>query len=165
MTEPSEGPGFTVAEVDVEVVRPLRHRHLRPDQPESAVAYQSDDCETCRHFAARDVDGTVIGVGTSHHGDRVAGQPPFGSPGVRIRGVAVEDEWRGKGVAIAIIEAMLDAAVEEGMVEVWANARTALRSFYTRVGFAEVSQEFDLPTLGEHVVVSMNLTKWAKKAR
>ncbi len=35
-------PTFTIAEVDVEVVRPLRHKYLRPDQPEAAVEYVSD---------------------------------------------------------------------------------------------------------------------------
>ena len=165
MSAETSEPAFTVAEVAVEVVRPLRHRHLRPDQPEDSVEYVSDDCETCRHFAAHDREGNLIGVSTSHHANRVAGQPPFGSPGLRIRGMAVEDDWRGKGVGIALIEAMLDAGVEEGMVEVWANARTSVRAFYRRAGFQEVSQEFELPTIGEHVVVAMSLVKRAKKAR
>ena len=165
MTESPDAPAFSVVEVDVEAVRPMRHRHLRPDQPEDAVEYKSDDCETCRHFAAYDGEGNLIGVGTSHHADRVAGQPPFGSPGLRIRGMAVEDDWRGKGVGSALIHAMVDAAVEEGMVEAWANARTAARTLYARAGFKEVSQEFDLPTIGEHVVVAMSLAKRVKKAR
>ena len=165
MSDEVPAPPFTVAEVDVEVVRPLRHRHLRPDQPEDAVAYQSDDCPTCRHFAATDAEGVIIGVSTSHHADRVAGQAPFGTPGLRIRGMAVEDTWRGKGVGAALIEAMVDAGVEEGLAEVWANARTAARGLYTRAGFKEVSQEFDLPTIGEHIVVAMNISKRVKKAR
>ncbi len=165
MTEPAESPAFTVAEVDVEAVRPMRHRHLRPDQPVDAVAYKSDDCETCRHFAATDAEGKLIGVGTSHHADRVAGQPPFGTPGARVRGMAVEDAWRGKGVGGALINAMVDAAVEQGMVEVWANARTANRGLYTRAGFEEVSQAFELPGMGECVVVAIGLAKRVKKAR
>ncbi|MDF1701524.1 MAG: GNAT family N-acetyltransferase [Planctomycetota bacterium] len=159
-----ESPAFTVAAVDVSVVRPLRHLYLRPDQPVAAVAYKSDDCETCHHVAARDAEGTVIGVGTSHYADRVAGQPPFGHPGLRIRGMAVTDAWRSKGVGAALIAAMLEAGAEAGMVEAWANARTASLSFYRRHGFSEVSQVFELPTIGEHVVVAVSLAKWAKKA-
>lgn len=161
----AEGGDITVEEVPVDVVRPLRHRHLRPDQSEDAVEYKSDDCETCRHFAVRDADGAIIGVGTSHHADRVAGQAPFGTPGVRIRGMAVEDDWRGQGVGAALIGAMVGAAVAEGMVEMWANARTNVRQFYTRNGFKEVSQAFELPHIGEHVVVAMSLAKRVKRAR
>jgi len=165
MSDEASGAAFTVAEVAVEVVRPLRHRYLRPDQPEDSVEYQSDDCATCRHFAAHDSEGNLIGVSTSHHANRVAGHPPYGSPGLRIRCIAVEDDSRGKGVGIALIEALPDAAVEEGIDEAWANARTSVRAFYQRAGFAEVSQEFDLPTIGAHVVVAMSLAKRAKKAR
>ncbi len=165
MSETSDAPAFSVKEVEVEAVRPLRHRHLRPDQPTDAVEYKSDDCPTCRHFAAYDAEGILIGVGTSHHADRVAGQPPFGSPGLRIRGMAVEDDWRGKGVGTALLDAMVEAGVEEGMVEAWANARTAARNLYARAGFKEVSQEFDMPSIGEHVVVAMSLVKRVKKAR
>ncbi len=35
-------PTFTIDEVDADVVRPLRHKYLRPDQPEDAVEYASD---------------------------------------------------------------------------------------------------------------------------
>ena len=166
MTEDAPAtPGFTIEEVDVEVVRPMRHRHLRPDHPEDAVTYQSDTCETCRHYAARDADGHVIGVGTLHFQDRVAGQPPFGSPGMRLRGMAVEDAWRGKGVGAGLIVRMIEHGVESGMAEAWANARTANRRFYLRSGFREVSSEFEIPSMGAHVVVALSLAKATKKAR
>lgn len=163
-TDPAT-PAFTIEEVDVEVVRPLRHRHLRPDQPRDAVAYESDTCETCRHFAARDAEGKVIGVATLHFQDRVAGLPPFGSPGMRMRGMAVEDDWRGKGVGAGLVARMLDFALAAGIAEAWANARTGNRRFYLKNGFREVSSAFELPSIGEHIVVARSLQKAAKKAR
>jgi N-acetylglutamate synthase-like GNAT family acetyltransferase len=163
-SEEQGAPGFTIAEADADLVRPLRHRYLRPDQPLGAVAYKSDECPTCRHFAATDTAGAVIGVGTMHFADRVAGQPPFGAPGMRIRGMAVEDDWRGKGVGAGLVARMLEIALEAGIVEVWANARTANRGFYARNGFTEVSGEFELPTMGEHVVVALGVEKAAKRA-
>jgi N-acetylglutamate synthase-like GNAT family acetyltransferase len=158
-------PAFTIEEVGVDVVRPVRHRHLRPNQPADAVSYQSDTCETCRHFAARDTSGAVIGVGSLNLEDRVAGQPPFNKPGMRLRGMAVEDAWRGKGVGAGLVGRMIEVGVESGIVEVWANARTANRRFYLKNGFKEVSSPFEIPGIGEHVVVALSLGKAVKKAR
>jgi GNAT superfamily N-acetyltransferase len=156
-TDQETGPAFTIEVADADTVRPLRHKHLRPDQPMDKVKYMSDECVTCRHFAARDSAGVIVGVGSLHFNDRVAGQPPFGVPGMRIRGMAVEDEWRGKGVGAGLIGAMLEVGREAGIVEAWANARTKNRGFYVRNGFSEVSHEFEIPTIGEHVVVALSL--------
>ena len=160
--EPAE---FRIEQVDVEDVRPLRHKHLRPDQTEDAVCYQSDSEETCCHFAAKDLEGRVIGTGSLNREDRVAGLPPFGSPGMRIRGMTVEDEYRGRGVGTALVARMLEHGKAMGIAEAWGNARTDNLRFYLRNGFVEVSSSFDIPTMGEHVVVALNLEPKGRKAR
>ncbi len=160
----SETP-FTIEEVDVDVVLPLRHKHLRPDQPPDAVVYGSDDCETCRHFAARDAEGRVIGTGTLRQENRVAGQPPFTEPGMRIRGLTVEDDWRGRGVGAAIVARILEHGREHEMAEAWGNARTENLRFFLKNGFKEVSASFEIPTIGGHVVVALSLRARGRKAR
>lgn len=165
MQAESGQPVFVIEEVSVERVRPLRLEYLRPGRSTDAVEYKSDECPTCRHFAALDEAGAIVGVASMHADDRVAGRPPFGRPGMRLRGVAVQDDWRGRGVGNALVARMLECAVEAGMDEAWANARTASRNFYGRNGFVEMSQPFDMPTLGEHVVVALSLAKRVKKAR
>ena len=164
--EPEAAPAaFTIEQVDVEVVRPLRHKHLRPDQPEDAVCYQSDGEETCCHFAAKDLDGNVIASGSLNQEDRVAGQPPFGHPGMRIRGIAVEDEWRGKGVGAGMVAYLLEYGRTNDLAEAWGNARTENLRFYAKNGFTEVSGPFEIPTIGEHVVVALSLQPKGRKAR
>ncbi len=158
-------PAFTIQQVDVEDVRPLRHKHLRPDQPEDAVCYQSDAEETCCHFAARDAQGNVIGTGSLNREDRVAGQPPFGTPGMRIRGITVDDAWRGKGVGTAMIAHLLEYGRAQGIAEAWGNARTENLRFYVRNGFREVSGSFEIPTIGDHVVVALSLLPKGRKKR
>ncbi len=164
--EAAEAPAaFSIDEVGVEVIRPLRHKYLRPDQPEDAVCYQTDGQETCRHFAAKDAEGQVIASGTLNLEDRVAGQPPFGTPGMRIRGIAVEDDWRGKGVGAAMVGHLLEEGRASGVAEAWGNARTENLRFYAKNGFAEVSGAFEIPTIGEHVVVALSLLPKGRKAR
>lgn len=145
---------FVAEEVPVEIVRPLRLEHLRPGQAPESVVYRSDEDPTARHYAVRDEGGRVIGVGSVHFSNRLAGEAPHEAPGMRIRGMAVEEAWQGKGVGAALLEAMLAMASEAGIREAWANARTATIGFYERTGFRPVSHEFDIPTIGPHRVVA-----------
>lgn len=145
-------PGYEVETLAVEAVRPLRHAVLRPGQPEDSVVYQSDDLDSAAHFGVRGEDGALIGIGSIHAENRVAGHPPHGTPGYRVRGMAVAPEHRGQGVGRAILARLLDVAQEAEAEEVWANARVGAISIYERSGFERRSSEFDIPTIGAHVV-------------
>ena len=159
-------PTFVADAIDVASVRPLRLRYLRPGELEDSVAYKSDELESAVHFAVRDAEGNVIGVGSGHEENRVAGHPPHLTPGFRVRGMAVEPEWRGKGVGRAILGALIQVAREAGAGEVWANARVESINIYVKSGFARLSSAFDIPLIGEHVVVAMGLlTRKELKAR
>ena len=154
---------WTVHEVEVDVVRPLRLKYLRPGSDESEVHYKTDEDATARHFAAMDENDQVVGVGSMHVENRVAGIAPYGIPGMRIRGMAVEEAWRGHGVGADIIRAIVAAGCEAGIQEVWANARTSNLGFYQRTRFKPVSSSFEIPKIGEHVVMARGLGKEAKK--
>ncbi len=143
-----------VEEVEVHVVRPLRHSGLRPGQPEESVHYKSDELDSARHFVVRDDAHEVIGVGSMHSENRVAGHPPHRTPGLRVRGMAVEPEWRGKGIGSAILTQMVEIAKADGVAEVWANARVDALGIYARAGFKELSSEFEIPGIGKHVVIA-----------
>ena len=156
---------FSIEAVDVDVVRPLRRKLLRPDQPEDAVVYQSDSCETARHFVAKDADGAIVGIASLHFEDRRAGLEPFGTPGMRIRGVAVDDEWRGKGVGAGLLRKMLGVARKSGIQEAWANARSQNLRFYERSGFSGVSSEFEIPGIGPHVVMACTIKRKKPKPK
>jgi GNAT superfamily N-acetyltransferase len=161
----NEVPEFRVVEVDAAAVRPLRRKHLAPTGALEEVTYRSDANPTARHFAAMDENDRIVGIGSLHMEDRVAGQEPFGSPGMRLRAFAVEDDWRGRGVGVALVEAALEVGREAGVVEVWGNARTGNLEFYARTGFSEVSSEFELPGLGPHVVVARACEEKGREAR
>jgi hypothetical protein len=40
---------------------------------------------------------------------------------------------------------------------VWCNARTPARGFYERAGFAVEGEEFELPEIGPHVLMTLAL--------
>lgn len=140
-----------VQRVAPEVVRPLRQRVLRPHQTVAEQVFAGDDDPRAAHFAAyagADADSEVIGI---------ASITPEGGPGAfRVRGMATDPEHgRGTGVGGALLMACLDHARAEGATRVWCNARTPARGFYERYGFVTEGEEFELPEIGPHHVMSL----------
>jgi GNAT superfamily N-acetyltransferase len=84
---------------------------------------------------------------------------PDGEPGGwRIRGMATTPAARGGGAGSAVLGALLEHAAERGARLVWCNARTPARAFYERGGLRVISEEFELPDIGPHVVMELRLT-------
>jgi ribosomal protein S18 acetylase RimI-like enzyme len=149
-----------VERVAAEVVRPLRQRVLRPHQTVAQQVYAGDDAPWAGHFAAF----------------AQAGEPPMGIASVtpephplspapgdwRIRGMATDpDAGRGVGAGAALLRACLDHAGAEGGARAWCNARSPAVGFYAREGFAVEGEEFELPAIGPHFLMSLVLRRRA----
>jgi ribosomal protein S18 acetylase RimI-like enzyme len=132
--------------VPVEETRTLRQRILRPHQTVEEVASH----ERPGAYAVGAFDGnSLVAVG-------LIGRE--GEPGEwRVRGMATVPEARGRGAGTAILNALLDHARENEATAVWCNVRTQARGLYERAGLAVVSEEFELPDIGPHVVMRLAL--------
>jgi GNAT superfamily N-acetyltransferase len=86
--------------------------------------------------------------------DRYAGQPPYRTPGARFRGMGVLPDWQKHGVGERLLAEVRRLAKERGAKELWANARVSAVTFYEEQGLAIVSTPFEIPTLGDHLVVA-----------
>lgn len=144
---------MTVERVAAAVVRPLRQKVLRPHQTVAEQVYEGDDAPGAGHFAVLGPGGAVIGVAS------VTPEPYPGAGGGRpgdwrIRGMATDPELgRGVGAGAALLRACLDHAAAEGARRVWCNARSPVRGFYEREGFAVDGDEFTLPQIGPHFLM------------
>jgi predicted GNAT family N-acyltransferase len=141
--------GVLIRAVAPDEVRPLRLRVLRPNQTWAETVYPGDDLPETVHLAAFDGD-RLVGIGSLYREDRDGG--PDG--GWRLRGMATEPDVRGGGFGAAVLAACVDHAGTAGGVEVWCNAREAAIGFYRRAGFVVVSEPFDVPGIGSHVVMA-----------
>jgi ribosomal protein S18 acetylase RimI-like enzyme len=130
-------------------VRPLRLRVLRPNQTLAETVYEGDDLPDTVHQAAVDGD-RLLGIGSLYREDRAGG--PAG--GWRLRGMATAEEVRGAGFGAAVLAACIEHVAAEGGAELWCNAREAAVGFYRRAGFEIVSEPFDVPGIGAHVVMA-----------
>lgn len=135
---------FVVRPTALATGRPLRQAILRPH-------------ETLAELAAHEPEGSFAATAYAAVGDAVVAAgfvAPDGEPGGwRIRGMATAPEARGQGAGSAILEALVAHALEAGATRIWCNARTPAISLYARAGFAVTSAEFQLPSIGPHVVM------------
>ncbi|HUR23707.1 MAG TPA: GNAT family N-acetyltransferase [Acidimicrobiales bacterium] len=136
-----------IRRVTAEDIRPLRHSVLRPGQAFEDTIYPGD--EEGVHMGAFDRD-RLVGIASLYQEDRVGGR----TGGWRLRGMATDPGVRGAGHGGALLARCVEAVAEAGGTELWCNARMAAVGFYRRAGFEVVSDEFDVPGIGGHVVMT-----------
>lgn len=137
----------TVERVEAGVTRPLRQRLLRPHQSLDALQVGGEDDGESAWLAAFDAGGVV---GTS---GIVAEPAPDGSPGWRVRAMAVEESLRGRGVGAELLAGCLDHAAGRPERTVWCSARVPASGFYRGAGFEVLGDEYDEPGIGPHVTM------------
>ncbi len=144
-----------VGEITAEVID-VRARILRAGMDPATAHFSGDENSKSVHAVAR-LNGQVVGVGSlipEAIGDR---------PALRLRGMAVEAEFRGQGIGSAILERLLEAPLDwtdetsstgsgvGGYQLIWCLARVGARSLYERHGFVAVGAEFVIDGIGAHV--------------
>ena len=82
------------------------------------------------YFVVREDDGRVVGV---------AGLELHGEDGL-LRSVAVDVDYRGQGLAAALVEAVVQRAARVGLRSVYLLTTTA-RDYFARRGFADSPRE------------------------
>jgi ribosomal protein S18 acetylase RimI-like enzyme len=133
---------FSIRPVTMAQTRPLRQAVLRPHQSLD----QLRGAEPGEAWAAgANVDDELIAVGW------VA---PDGEPGAwRVRGMATAPNARGQGAGSAVLHALLGEARSRGARRIWCQARVPAVSLYERSGLRVVSEPFEVPEIGRHVVM------------
>jgi len=134
----------------VDAILPLRQRVLRAGFTLDESRFDADAHEHTRHLAAwapqPDRDAELIGclsLMPSTWSEQFAWQ---------LRGMAVAEGWRGRGVGQRLVGFASASLREHGeSIRMWCNARVPAQGFYARMGWQTVSEEFEIPTAGPHV--------------
>ena len=137
----------------------LRRAVLRPDRPEGESIYPTDADPLTRHAVARGDAGEVVGVATIAPDPA----PPAIETAVepwrhwRLRGMATSDSVRGTGVGRELLDLVVEHARANGAELIWCNARLAAVGFYERAGWSKVGELFELPHIGPHYVMRLDV--------
>ncbi len=143
-----------MSEVSIEIVaakqtHSLRQRVLRPHQALAEMAYPGDDDASTVHLAAL-ADGEVVGIASLY----LEGLPDAPAANQwRLRGMATAESHRGVGLGGRLLDRAVAEVAKHGGHTLWCNARVSASGFYLRRGFAQRGDRFELPGIGEHVVM------------
>ncbi len=77
--------------------------------------------------------------------------------GYQLRGMATHPDFNGKGFGTALITFAVEYLQEYTTDYLWCNARSAAAPFYKKIGFVNESPEFDIPGIGFHYEMKLNL--------
>lgn len=129
----------------------LRHRILRGGLPRETAIFAGDDAPTTVHLAAC-AGERIVGC-ASLHLNQHAGEPAW-----QLRGMAVEEGYRGAGVGRMLLDhAERVVRQRNGSLLLWCNAREHARGFYEKHGWVVRSDVFDVPTAGPHIRMAKRL--------
>ena len=144
---------FEVRAVEASVTFPLRRAVLgaRLNEPKLEDMARPDDADPeSGHFAAFDEAETIIGTGA------VRRQTTPWLPheiGYQIRGMAVTQEQRGRGVGAAILAAIIGHVEICGGGLLWCYARLGAQTLYKRGGFTTYGEPFVDGSSGEQIAM------------
>ena len=120
----------------------LRFRVLRKNQPRESAHYPGIDVDKRTKFLGAFIEEKLVGCATLQ-------VDPKNGCKYRIRGMAVEPDYRNRGIGTKIVEKLKVVAKKED-TGIWCNARIKAITMYERCGFKKVSDVFEIKPIGLH---------------
>jgi GNAT superfamily N-acetyltransferase len=148
--------------VAAEATYPMRQQLLRAHQALDNMGVPGDHDADAGHFAVS-AGGRIVGVATVlHHpppevvatAAAARTDPPLDAGNWwRLRGMAVAEECRHRGVGTALIAAARDHVAAHDGRALWCNARLPAVAFYRTMGFVTAGEPWEEPAIGPHITM------------
>ena len=139
--------------VPLEVVLPLRSKMLRNGAPENECIFPTDSSIGIFHLAYY-LDDTEIATVATFYPQAIKGKE---TSGYQLRGMATDTPYFGKGYGAVLIKYAVDYIKAAKAEYIWCNARSSAVDFYKKQGFEVISEEFEIPGVGPHYIMILNL--------
>ena len=120
----------------------LRFRVLRENQPRDSAHYPGIDTDGQTKFLCVFSEEKLVGCATLQVDSRDGCK-------YRIRGMAVESEFRNQGIGTKIVKEFQEHAKKED-TGIWCNARIKAITMYEKCGFKIISDVFEIKPIGLH---------------
>ena len=137
---------YTKKLTNVDEILELRHKILRNGFPIHEVMFDEDNIHTTRHYAFFNETAKAIACLTLMKAD-------WEDKSIwRLRAMAVEENFQGNGLGIALLEhALNDLENKNLMDDIWLHARTTSESFYEKFNFQRASDIFEFGNAGPSI--------------
>ncbi len=128
----------------------IRHKMLRPNRPKETVYFPGDEDDQSFHLGAFD-GNKLVSVASfffEKHPDLIHDEYQY-----RLRGMATLPEYQGQGHSSALLKMAFPIIKLNQCTLLWCNARVGAVGFYQKVGFEKVGEPFNIPQIGEHILM------------
>jgi|GraSoiStandDraft_16_1057320.scaffolds.fasta_scaffold1806817_1 Predicted acyltransferase len=132
---------------------PLRHAVLRPGRPLETALFAGDELPSTTHFGAFR-NRQLLCVASLYEAE-LPDQP--GVAAIQLRGMATAAEAQRTGLGRALVLGCVAFARAKRARLLWCNARVYACAFYSKLGFEIVGDEFDIPDVGPHYRMKLEL--------
>jgi predicted GNAT family N-acyltransferase len=138
--------------IPYELTLALRSKILRNNLPLAECVFPTDQVAGAFHlgYDKGEEIATVASFFPQHYKDRK-------EPGYQLRGMATDHGFSGKGYGSQLIKFAISYIKNTNAQYIWCNARKSAVEFYEKLGFVKVSAEFDVPGIGPHYEMILNL--------
>jgi len=133
-------------------VLPLRSLVLRNRKSFEYCIFEGDEAYDTFHLGY-ELTGEIRSVATFMRNDFFEAE----GEGYQLRGMATHPDFNGYGFGKALINFAIDYLKAYHIKYMWCNARSSAAGFYKKLGFATESPEFDIPGIGFHYEMKLNL--------
>ena len=124
---------------------PVRHPVLRAGRPLEDVYMEADEKESTFHLGVFYKEH-IVGVASFMEDDHLL----FKGLQSRLRGMAVLEEFRKRGIAALLLKRGEELLKEKNRNILWFNARIVALQFYENLGYKVIGEKFDIPKVGPH---------------
>lgn len=126
---------------------------LRPHQSIEQCKYEEDHAKGSFHLGAF-FEGKLISIAS--FSPQI--QPLITeSPAYRLRGMATLVGYRDQKGGSTLIKHAEEKLAENGVQAVWCNARSHVKGYYSKLGWDELGEPFEIPGIGTHIVMYKTL--------
>ncbi len=143
-----------VKQIDAKDTYPIRHTILRPKQTINDCQYEGDFDKLTFHLGGF-IDDNLASIASFY----LNNHPEFPDEyQFRLRGMATLPKYSGKGLSSALLRTAFPLIKNNHISLLWCNARVSAVGFYEKVGFSITGDEFDIPAIGPHRLMSIRVT-------
>lgn len=143
-----------IKQISTEKTIEVRHQVLRIGRPIEECYFTNDNAETTVHFGIYD-NNILAGVATYLENNLTA----FKGSHLQLRGMAVLNQFKGKGYGKLLLKAGEQLAFQELKQYLWCNARIGSKTFYTSQNYKTTGDSFEKPFIGTHFVMYKKITR------
>ena len=129
----------------------LRFKVLRIGLPRGSEHYPDVDNDIRTRYLCAYIEGKLVGCATLQADAR-------GECEYRIRGMAVDSNFRNRGIGSDLVKALQHETKKEN-TGIWCNARIRAVPMYAKCGFKIVSDVFEIENIGPHYDMEWKIEK------